>query len=58
LKKQPQVDTKKIGLLGHSEGGAVSFIVGSRHKDIAFLVSMAGLATKGIDALRKQNAPW
>ncbi len=56
LKKQPQVDTKKIGLLGHSEGGAVSFIVSSRHKDIAFLVSMAGLATKGIDALRKQNA--
>lgn len=56
LKKQQGIDPKKIGLLGHSEGGAVSFIVASRRSDVAFVISMAGLATKGIDALRKQNA--
>lgn len=56
LKKQKKIDPTKIGLLGHSEGGAVSFIVASRRKEVAFVISMAGLATKGIDALRKQNA--
>ncbi|MDQ1090564.1 S9 family peptidase [Siphonobacter sp. SORGH_AS_1065] len=56
LKMQPKVDPQKIGLIGHSEGGAVISIIGSRRRDVAFLVSMAGLGRKGLDALLKQNA--
>lgn len=55
LKKYPKVDTKRIGLLGHSEGGAVMSIAASQSKEITFLVSLAGLATNGMESLLVQN---
>ncbi|OCX52041.1 alpha/beta hydrolase [Mucilaginibacter sp. PPCGB 2223] len=55
LKTRKEIDPKKIGLIGHSEGGAVISIVASKSKDVAFLISIAGLASSGLDALRKQN---
>lgn len=55
LKTRREIDPKKIGLMGHSEGGAVISIAASRSKDVAFLISIAGLASSGLDALRKQN---
>lgn len=42
LKTRKDVDSKKIGLVGHSEGGAIAPIVASRSKDVAFIVMMAG----------------
>jgi len=56
LKTRKEIDHSKIGLIGHSEGGAVISIVASQSKDVAFMVSIAGLAMNGLDALRKQNA--
>jgi pimeloyl-ACP methyl ester carboxylesterase len=56
LKSRNEIDKKKIGLIGHSEGGAVISIAASRTKDVSFMISLAGLATNGLDALRKQNA--
>lgn len=41
LKQRQDVDTQKIGLIGHSEGGLVSAIVCAERKDIAFAVLMA-----------------
>jgi pimeloyl-ACP methyl ester carboxylesterase len=45
----------KIGLIGHSEGGAVATMVAAQSKDVAFMISLAGLASKGIDGLLWQN---
>lgn len=45
----------KIGLAGHSEGGAAAIIAAASSKDIAFVITLAGLATRGIDALKVQN---
>lgn len=55
LKSYPQVDKSRIGLLGHSEGGAVISIAASQSKDVTFLVSLAGLAMNGLESLFLQN---
>jgi len=55
LKNYPNVDTKRIGLLGHSEGGAAISIAAAQSKDVSFLVSLAGLATSGLESLFLQN---
>ena len=55
LKSRPDIDPKNIGLIGHSEGGAVIAIAASKSPDVAFLVSLAGLASNGLDALQAQN---
>ena len=34
LKKRPEIDTTKIGFIGHSEGGLVAPIVASRRNDV------------------------
>lgn len=55
LKGLPFVNKNCIGLLGHSEGGAVISIAASKCKDIKFLISLSGLAMNGLDALITQN---
>lgn len=55
LKSYPQVDKAHIGLLGHSEGGAVISIAASQSKDVSFLISLAGLAMNGLESLFVQN---
>lgn len=47
LAKQPQVDSAKIGLLGHSEGSSVAISVGAENSRVAFLVLMAGAGWDG-----------
>lgn len=42
LKKQKEVNPKKIGLIGHSEGGVIAPIVASNNSDVAFIILMAG----------------
>ena len=44
-----------VGLIGHSEGGAVAAIVASRSEDINFIVLMAAPGVLGAELLRKQN---
>ncbi|KLT66757.1 S9 family peptidase [Pedobacter sp. BMA] len=55
LKTVPQVNARKIGLIGHSEGGAIISIAASKSKDVRFLISLSGLAMNGYDALISQN---
>ncbi len=55
LKKYPEIDPERIGLLGHSEGGAAISIAASQSKDVKFLISLSGLAMNGLDALITQN---
>lgn len=47
LKTRPDVDSKRIGLMGHSEGGTIAAYVAARNKDVAFIVSLAGPAVSG-----------
>ena len=42
LKSRKEIDPKKIGLIGHSEGGMIAPIAAERSADIAFIVLMAG----------------
>ncbi len=45
---------KKVGLLGHSEGGLIAFMLGAQKK-VDFIVSLAGPAVKGDSILLYQT---
>lgn len=49
------IDIHNIGLVGHSEGGLISFIVASQSRDLAFMVSMAGAVITKIDDILLQT---
>lgn len=55
LKTRPEIDKKKIGLIGHSEGGMIAPIVASKSKDVRFLVSLAGTGVRGDKILLAQQ---
>lgn len=42
LKTRSEIDHKKIGLMGHSEGGLIAPMVAAKDKSIAFIVLLAG----------------
>ncbi|GHM99048.1 alpha/beta hydrolase [Cytophagales bacterium WSM2-2] len=42
LKSRKEINSKKIGLIGHSEGGMIAPLVASRNKSVAFIVLLAG----------------
>jgi pimeloyl-ACP methyl ester carboxylesterase len=56
LKTRHEVNDKKIGLLGHSEGGMIAPMVASQRKDIDFIVLLAAPGVKIIDLMGEQNA--
>jgi hypothetical protein len=56
LKRQKEIDTTKIGLAGHSEGGLIGPILASERKDVAFLVLLAGPGETGEKILLSQSA--
>ena len=55
LLKQRNIDATEVGILGHSEGGAINCMVASRRKDVAFIVSLAGPAVKGMEVIKAQQ---
>ncbi len=55
LKKRKDIDLRRIGLIGHSEGGLIAPMVATRSSDIAFLVLLAGPAVTGEQILYKQS---
>lgn len=56
LKKRPEIDTARIGFIGHSEGGLIAPIVASERDDVAFIVLMAGPGLTGEKILLLQSA--
>jgi pimeloyl-ACP methyl ester carboxylesterase len=52
---RPEINPKKIGLAGHSEGGLIAPIVASKNKNIAFIVSLAGPGVRGYDIIVRQT---
>jgi pimeloyl-ACP methyl ester carboxylesterase len=57
LKKNKYVDTKNIGMLGHSEGGIIAPIVANKSPNsLKFIILMAGPTMNGNLLLREQMA--
>ncbi|MDD3080525.1 MAG: alpha/beta fold hydrolase [Paludibacter sp.] len=55
LQTRKEVDKKKIGLIGHSEGGLIAPMVAAHNKNIGFIVLMAGPGIKGSDIILLQQ---
>lgn len=55
LKARKEVDGKRIGLIGHSEGGIIAPIVASKSKDVAFIVLLAGTGLTGEEIIYMQG---
>ncbi len=51
LKSRKAIDDKRMGLIGHSEGGTVAFLLASQSTEVAFVVAMAGPGLKGDELL-------
>lgn len=54
LKTRPEINPKKIGLLGDSEGGIIAPMVAVEKGDVAFLVLLAGPGLPGKELLVEQ----
>jgi pimeloyl-ACP methyl ester carboxylesterase len=55
LKGRKEIDPKRIGIAGHSEGGLIAPMVAAEHPgDVAFLVLLAGPGLPGDEVLRTQ----
>jgi pimeloyl-ACP methyl ester carboxylesterase len=55
LKNREEIDPARIGLIGHSEGGAIAPMVYGDSPDIAFIVMIAGPGLPGDQVLRRQS---
>jgi pimeloyl-ACP methyl ester carboxylesterase len=47
LRGLSEIIPKKVGMVGHSEGGLIASIAGAESNDVAFIVLMAGPGLKG-----------
>lgn len=54
LKSRKEINAKKIGVIGHSEGGIVGPLAASRSGDIAFVVMLAGTGVTGEQVMYRQ----
>ena len=55
LKTRKEIDNKKIGILGHSEGGQVAQIIASEYASIDFIILMGSPGIKGSELMVLQN---
>jgi pimeloyl-ACP methyl ester carboxylesterase len=55
LKGNPHVDPARLGIGGHSEGGAIAPMVAARNKEVKFVVMLAGQGCTGLDVMLQQN---
>lgn len=55
LKKDARINPKKIGVIGHSEGGMIAPMIAAQNKEVAFIVMLAGPGLKGEEILLLQS---
>jgi hypothetical protein len=55
MKSRKEIDARKIGLIGHSEGGTIAPLVATHSNDVAWIVLLAGPGLKGEDLLLLQT---
>ena len=56
LRTRPEVNTRKIGVIGHSEGAIIAAMVAAQNPDVAFIVMMAGTGVPGDEVIPAQVA--
>ena len=56
LLTRPETDKKKLGMIGHSEGGMIAPMVAAARKDIDFIVLLAGPGVRITELMEEQNA--
>ena len=49
LKTRKEIDVKKIGLIGHSEGGIIAPLAANNSNDVAFIVLLASTGVSGTE---------
>lgn len=54
LTTQPDIDPKRIGMVGHSEGGMIAPMLAAQDPRAAFLVLLAGPGIAGDEVVRRQ----
>jgi uncharacterized protein len=55
LKSRPEIDGRRIGLLGHSEGGTIAAMVASQSPDVAFVILLASRCIPAEEQVLKTN---
>lgn len=55
LKARKEIDAKKMGLIGHSEGGMIAPMIASKSKHVAFMALLAGPGIQGDQLLLLQQ---
>ena len=55
LAKRKEIDAKRIGFVGHSEGGLIAPMIAVRRPETAFIVLMAGSGVDGEQILYEQG---
>ena len=55
LRSRSEVDPRRVGLIGHSEGGVIAPMVAGQDPSVAFLVLMAGSAVPGDQIIMAQT---
>ncbi|MFV1991829.1 MAG: alpha/beta hydrolase family protein, partial [Acidimicrobiales bacterium] len=55
LLNRDDINPEQIGILGHSEGGAIAPLIAVNNPDVAFIIAMSGTAVRGSDVLLVQN---
>ncbi|MBI3838000.1 MAG: alpha/beta fold hydrolase [Planctomycetia bacterium] len=55
LKGRKEINPRRIGLIGHSEGGIIAPLAASRSADVAFIVMLAGTGTTGEEIVYRQG---
>jgi pimeloyl-ACP methyl ester carboxylesterase len=58
LEKRPEVNRKRVGLMGHSEGGMIAEIIAAERKDVDFVVFLAGPGVRTSILMEEQNAAY
>lgn len=55
LRSRPEIDTSRIGAIGHSEGAFIAFSLAAR-KEVDFIITLAGGGVNGSELLLMQRA--
>src|SRR5205807_172800 len=55
LKSRKEINSRKIGLIGHSEGGLIAPMIASRSSDVAWVVLLAAPGLKGEEIMLLQS---
>ena len=55
LQTRKEIDQKKIGLIGHSEGGIIAPMLANKSKNVSFIILLAGTGIPGDELLLLQQ---